>query len=374
MVDSYRPDGASYASYGHAQQNEFSFRNNSQAPQYPRQEERDRLGDNRRPIHRNYPSNRGRGRGRGARIVTAERPLLRLQQGETTQQVLGSAGNTNAAQKFQSIGDFTDSGDEAMDESDPDNETVLHSTQIGDVGNGDVSAPPAKRRAIAKSDETSDVPKWSNPDPYTVLPPVDEEQRKRKDVVKLIRKARIVTEKEEAAQNEVAANDDFISFGNEEKTSDEDEEAQSPTIAGAPNGPRQPNPPQYVQDLHTNGVPGTNAALSSANQLGPPPALNLTVNSPPRHLVQDLPAEPKSADILRVVQNGNDTRDINLGSRKRTHDDEIKPVLRRPPPPKKGKGPPSNGSLVDEWVPRHDQNPTPWLIRSQYRTENAGFR
>ena len=375
--DSWRPEGGKYHSQGRSQQNDFSFRLNDQAPTYPSDQERDRFANNPRPAQRNSQSNRGRGRGRGrgARVVTAERPLLRLHQGEASQQVLGLAGDHKAAQKFLSTDDFTDSDDEPMDESDPEND-ISHQPALNDNdGVSDVVEPPTKRRAVTKdSTEAATVPKWSNPDPYTVLPPVDEEPRKKKDVVKLIRKARIATEKEEATQNEVAANDDFISFGNEDKSSNGDEGYKSPGVPGAPTGPRQANQPQRGQGLPTNGAPGTKVVSSSASVLGPPPGLSSKAsNSISSHPVHELPPKPDTGVQQQDTRGAQDGSDVNLGSRKRTLEDEIKPIPRWPLT-RKGKGKPSDGSLAPEWVPRNDQNPTPWLVESQHRSETGGFR
>ena len=375
--DSWRPEGGKYNSQGRSQQNEFSFRMNDQAPTYPSPQERDRSVNNSRPAQRNAQSYRGRGRGRGraARIVTAERPLLQLHRGETSQKVLGLAGDNKAAQKFLSTDDFTDSDDEPMDESDLENDITHHPALNDNEESTDVVEPPTKRRAVAKeSTEAANAPKWSNPDPYTVLPPVDEEPRKKKDVVKLIRKARIAIEKEEAAQNEVAANDDFISFGNEDQDSSEDEDYKSSGVPRAPTGPRQGNQPRRGQGFPTNGAPGTNIASSSARELGPPPGLSANAsNSTSSHPVHKLPLKPAIGVEQQDTQGAQDGQDVNLGSRKRTRDDEIKTIPRWSSL-RKGKGVSSDGSLAPEWVPRSDQNPTPWLVESQYRSESGGFR
>lgn len=374
--DSWRPEGGKYISQGHSQQNDFSFRMNDQAPTYPNQQERDRFAKNPRPAQRNAQSNRGRGRGRGrvARIVTAERPLLQLHRSEISQKVLGLAGDNKAAQRFLSTDDFTDSDDEPMDESDSEND-ITHPALNGNEEISDVVEPPTKRRAVTKdSTEAANVPKWSNPDPYTVLPPVDEEPRKKKDVVKLIRKARIATEKEEATQNEVAANDDFISFGNEDQNSSEDENHKSSGVPGAPAGPRQANEPQRGQGFPTNGAPGTNIVSSSLRELGPPPGLSSNAsNLASSHPVHKLPPKPATGVQQQDTQGDQDGQDVNLGTRKRTREDEIKPIARWSPI-RKGKGGPSDGSLAPEWVPRSDQNPTPWLVESQHRSETGGFR
>ena len=375
--DSWRPEGGKNNLQGQSQPNDFSFRMNDQAPTYPSQQERDRYANNLRPAQRNAQSNRGRGRGRGrgARIVTAERPLLRLHQGETSQKMLGLAGENKAAQKFLSTDDFTDSDDEPMDESDPENDVTDHPALNDNEENSDVVEPPTKRRAVTKdSTEAASVPKWSNPDPYTVLPPVDEEPRKKKDVVKLIRKARIATEKEQATQNEVAANNDFISFGNEDKNSSEGEDYQSSGVPEAPTGPRQAIQSQRAQGFPTNGAPGTSIVSSSVSELGPPPGLSSNASNPiPSHPVHKLPPKPAARVQQQDAQGAQDGQDVNLGSRKRTREDEIKPIPHRSPA-KRGKGKPSDGSLAPEWVPPSDQNPTPWLVESQYRSETGGFR
>ena len=350
---------------------------NDQAPRYPSQQERDRFANVARPAQRSARSQRGRGRGRGraARVVTAERPLLQLQQSETSQKVLGLAGDNKAAQKFLSTDDFTDSDDEPMDESDPENDITHDPALNSNEEISDVVEPPTKRRAVTKdSIEAASVPKWSNPDPYTVLPPVDEEPRKKKDVVKLIRKARIAIEKGEATQNEVAANNDFISFGNDDKNSSEDEDYKSSGVPGAPTGPRQANQPQRGQGFLANDAPGTNVVSSSVSELGPPPGLPSNAsNSMSSHPVHKLPLKPATGVLQQDTQGVRDGQDVNLGSRKRTLEDEIKPIPRWSPI-RKGKGKTSDGSLAPEWVPRNDQNPTPWLVESQHRSETGGFR
>lgn len=83
----------------------------------------------------------------------------------------------------------------------------------------DEDSHPRKRRAIASESKDSTppppppAPKWSNPDPYTVLPPPDESQHKRMDVVKMIRKAKLQNSLSEAKKDAVTDNDDFISLG-----------------------------------------------------------------------------------------------------------------------------------------------------------------
>ena len=90
-------------------------------------------------------------------------------------------------------------------------------------GDASESKPKATRTQFKRPDGDS-VPKWSNPDPYTALPPPDETTGKRLDVVKLIRKAKNQEAEKATGHNSVVANDDFISFGFAD-----DDDASKPT-------------------------------------------------------------------------------------------------------------------------------------------------
>ena len=61
------------------------------------------------------------------------------------------------------------------------------------------------------------VPKWSNPEIYSALPPPEELRPGKKiDFVQLIRKAKNEAAEKANGNNAVAANDDFISFGDDD--------------------------------------------------------------------------------------------------------------------------------------------------------------
>jgi len=113
--------------------------------------------------------------------------------------------------KYIPIEDVSDSSEAEMDMSDDEDDSE--------------SAEPKKKqiKTMKKAADGNSVPKWSNPDPYTALPPV-EESRKRKDVVKLIRKARVEAATAKAENSPV---DDFISFGDDK----EEEEHVEPVPA-----------------------------------------------------------------------------------------------------------------------------------------------
>lgn len=151
---------------------------------------------------------------------TAARPLLRSHR-EATPELLGGTNNEeDKSRKFLSVDDITDSDEAEMDVSSADE---------------DDSAHPRKKRAVEVDEKpVASAPKWSNPDPYTALPPPDESQNKKRDVVKLIRKARIQTSAAQQPEenNAVVSNEDFISLG-----ADYPEESEAPH--DAPRGPRQ---------------------------------------------------------------------------------------------------------------------------------------
>ncbi|EEH19727.1 hypothetical protein PABG_01986 [Paracoccidioides brasiliensis Pb03] len=134
---------------------------------------------------------------------TSARPLLLMLQRETTPEFLGgSQSEEQKPRKFMALEDLSDSDEAEMEVSSADEGS---------------HPPPRKKQAIeSNTGPVAQVPKWSNPDPYTVLPPYDENPAKRRDVVKLIRKARIqqsVDQPKPEEKNAVVSNDDFISFG-----------------------------------------------------------------------------------------------------------------------------------------------------------------
>ena len=276
-------------------------------------------------------------------------------------------GVTEGAAKYLNADDLDDTSGAEMDQSDSEREEgEVASVGLDDNVDIDTRQPPAKRREIGVRDEdASSHPKWSNPDPYFVLPPVDETLSKRKDPVETIRKYRKATESKPVEVNQVAANDDFISFdtidgslgeqGSSVSENDSDE-GGGMGVAGAPTGPRQLRPRQ-------NSRP--QASREAQNNVYSPPSPHL-----PDRIVLDI--EDGAAT------NGYGSRDLidltadfdnSLGSRKRTHDDQIKGYAR---------GASSRGAagtgLLEDWRPDHRTNPVPWLKRPDYLTVNGGFR
>lgn len=218
---------------------------------------------------------------------TSERPLLTRRR-ETTPELLTGGkkdGDALPSLKFASLDNLTDTDEAEMDVSD------------SGEGEEDGLERPARKKRIVEEETKPDLsatppaPKWSNPDPYTVLPPPDETTGKKTDVVKLIRKARLAAAASADQDDMVKTNEDFISF-----------------------------------DMDDDEIP--------SESLRPP---------------ENAPTGPRSDRIAADPSMG--------GSRKRTHDDEIKGYSR-----KKGKSMfEADGAILDRWAPRPEANNTPWL-------------
>ena len=155
----------------------------------------------------------------------SERPLLTAR--HDSPEALTFPTN-NAQEKFREVEDLSDTDDTEMDISTSADE-----------------AQPSKRvRLEATNSLTNELPRWSNPDPYTALPPVDDTNHKRRDFVKLIRKARVETV---AVPGTAVVNDqDFISF---DFDGDEVATGRHSPPPGAPTGPKSDFPARTLQPM-----------------------------------------------------------------------------------------------------------------------------
>ncbi|KAI9803271.1 MAG: hypothetical protein M1825_002062 [Sarcosagium campestre] len=138
------------------------------------------------------------------------RPLFHGTRQTTPEQFAGMALPENQTRKFLSVEDISDSDEREIEESQSDGSDSSHderSSRPTDNNQTETQEPPRKRLAVA--DSASEKPKWSNPD-HAAIVATEEASKKRRDVVKLIRKARITTDIEPRAA--APANDDFISL------------------------------------------------------------------------------------------------------------------------------------------------------------------
>ena len=373
--ESWRPGERDYLS------DQFSFRNNHSAPQYP---PAPGVNDHYRPArprqhaeqehnHRQYgntdryrPGHAGgkhgsegqRGSHYNRRPATSERALLTFQnRGSTPDQLPGMKIEKGTTQ-FRASEDISDSAGEDMDmsESDQDSAQLMNTVKeqeprdsLSAIQEPNQKEPPAKRRNLGSASSVSrnaeSVPRWSNPDPYTVLPPPDESLRKKKDVVQIIRKARLSTDKtNENSKSEVAANNDFISldFGQAENSEHEGDvneieelKGRAVGIPGAPLGPRS----DYDHLRYTQ-----------------------------RKFLED--SDPPKDNAVTTLTASSDS--ANLGSRKRTYDDTIKETQPSSAQARKLKTFDDVKQVLREWKSSGD--PCPWLVDRTGLSENAGFQ
>lgn len=304
--DSYRPQ---------APRGDFTFRFDKPAgiPDFPpngygndgRGIRRDRRGGQRRPGRRwqppPHPSERALING-----ATLNLPEERLEDSE------GGA-------KFRDL-------DELSDDDELEMEISSQSSQ------SDSEEPSRKKaRTTGASNDADAAPKWSNPDPYTAMPCPDETTRKKRDVVKLIRKARV----EAASKLDAPAEaEDFLSFDLSDEENDDEDDDHDDQPGDFPPPPSQPPPPH--PPIPTGPSAGRDSARGTDSALQPP------------------------------------DRSGPLGSRKRTANDEIKPPDYGQL--KKVSMKPSKGSILSTWLQKKNENPCPWTVPDHAGTHNMAFR
>jgi non-canonical poly(A) RNA polymerase PAPD5/7 len=365
-----------------------------------------RNNDNRQSNNGYRHGRRGGGQGQGSYRgyvpkMASDRAFLKGNR-EPTPELMAGMDEDETGVRFKPIEDVSDSEEAEMDMSDDESPTV--------------EQPNSKKARTSGKDADGDsAPRWSNPDPYTALPPPDESQRKKKDVVKLIRKARVETSSASAAKVEAA--DDFISFDLGDETEDAQDQSYSlPSgigVVGAPTGPRF----SHNTNLHNQQPPSAPASavstLVSDRQVqaqvniqtlhagtniqdGPGPVNDQNARTPVANYMNQAHASqngqphnnenirfdftlpetyPTLAKVSRPSKpvNVDTTSDPVLGSRKRTIRDEIKPA---PILHKVGKGVSKkavNGVVIQEWQPVAGASSTPWVEIDHSDTANMGL-
>ena len=245
--DGYRHQARDYA----PPQSEFSFRFDKPAG----------VGESTTfagPPHSwNRPS-RGRGAGRGAyrgagsrRHYAADRRMLT--EAPDTNEVIMGVDSTRS--KFRAVEDLSDDQEAEMDMSDGDKSSASSSSSKKSKKN------KRKKRKVAEISEPVDnVPKWSNPDPYTQLPPTTEDQTKKKtSVLDIIRKARIDAEKDKTVTARV---EDYISFDDNDDNMSAKNSAALRSTNGQPKEGQSPNGKSRKEPMGRGRSP---SKVSSAN-------------------------------------------------------------------------------------------------------------
>ncbi|KAI0101950.1 hypothetical protein F4776DRAFT_649036 [Hypoxylon sp. NC0597] len=310
------------------------------APHQSRRDENERTAGRSGRPHRNddrghrqrSQRNIGAGRRDLKKMKPSDRLLLIKKHDENPELMLGTAAGRVT---YRDVDELSDSDETEMD--------------ISENSDSD-GAEPARKRARTSNATTKpeqDVPRWSNPDPYTALPPPDESTRKKKDMVQLIRKARVEAEtKKPAPQIEGL---DFISCDFNDTDGVDDNSGDSMT------GKSQ---------SFTNRAQGTLRGASST-----------TLPPNPHSLPAPHATYSDSTDRSRAAEGKKDnpidlTASTSLGNRKRGIDDTIK--LPKKSLKSAGKMR-ASGDILPQW--RHkDGNPCPWAVTDYRDTPSMATR
>lgn len=237
--------------------------------------------------------------------------------------------------------------------------------------------PTAKRARTGNQPANGDsAPKWCNPDPYDALPPVEDTDKKKKDMVQLIRKARVqATSGSRASLPALPEDEDFIRCDSDSDEHDDKDDgsddvfidpltynrgndiANAQGAAAATAAPR-PAAPQTISTLPPKPVftftSGSGQVAPSAGNGNSRSAavIDLTKSS-------DMERKKRPAAVIDLTQSS------DLGTRKRTHDDVLKlPSHAKLKPATKQ---PVGGKMVREWQPKPGQNSHPWVRDSEYK-------
>lgn len=185
--------------------------------------------------------------------------------------------------------------------------------------NEDDEAAPRKRMRVESPKPEITRPKWSNPDPYTALPADENYNGPKKDIVQLIRKAKVDAASQHETTNGVREGIDFISFND---ASEEGEASNTQSRSRSPS-PRRYSPRtsrQYNRDAVTLHDQRNGTRFTKAD------SMSKTVNT-------DLRSPSTSEE--GEVSDSRSSRQPNI----RYRED------RYPPPP---------GNLLDRYVPHSD--------------------
>ena len=263
---------------------------------------------------------------------------------------MGMDGETDMAQRFRDVRDMSDSEEEAMMESD----TESNHAEASHLAESTLYATQAPAR------DNQSTTKWSNPEPYTALPPSQDTSRKKKDVVKMIRRARLAA-KETDPQKPVAQNDDFISldFRDEEpsKANDAEAEFRQPP-PNAPNGPRSSFQTSNHNQVQRPAPVSNPQAMASGSAEHPIPtgAPQATTSSIAERL-QESKKRKRSPET--EGESFDEDGDIEGPATKYAKSVKIR----------------SQGDILPKWNARSENDPVPWVKAGEHDfTESAGFR
>nr|POF04261.1 poly(a) rna polymerase protein 1 [Quercus suber] len=291
------------------------------------------------------------------------RAILREAGRSSTPEQLPGMNQLGAA-RFRDAESTDDDDSSAMDMSSDDEE--------GDDG-------PPRKRAMVSMPSSNVVAKWSNPDPYTALPPPESLGAPKKDIVHVIRKAKVSAAPTDTATNAVKENADFISFDfgdNEDDDEDNDENDSNGDIFDIEDGELEENdhhagdanlndasrptyrPSDSDQVGHSSTVKSSDDILDAPISANPaevvPPSPNAMVMPPD----QDLASQYGSIDDLATRLNDASTK----RGKKRKHELEAKA--------QRGM---LASSVIQDWQSDRS-DPTPWFTGHHRQTHDSKDR
>ena len=222
------------------------------------------------------------------------------------------------------------------------NDGQSHFKEVAESSEGDDSDDdgPRKRTKVEASDAPA-APKWSNPDPYTVLPPPETLGAPKKDIVQTIRKAK----NEQASKvDKVADNSDFISFNfDDDEDNDAEMDPPSPPVTKSPAQTGEPtfsHRDSFHRKTSTSNLSQTNGASASFTPINQRSQAPVSISSD-----SDYAQQPS-----------------------------IVPERVSRPPKRKARDTRQLGDVTEEWQSIDDQPVAPWCTRDHSATANVGLR
>lgn len=266
---------------------------------------------------------------------------------------------------YKAIDQLSDSDEADMEISDSDAEP---------------GEPTAKRARTTNQSASGDTaPKWCNPDPYDALPPAEDTDRKKKDMVQLIRKARVqATAGSRASLPALPEDEDFIRCDSDSEEHGSDDGSDEVFI----------DPLTYNRGGASASAQGAVAATTvprtalsqTVSTLPPKPSFAVTpgsgqVASPATQAMGN--GNKRPAAVIDLTKSSNTdankrrasivdlTKSSDLGTRKRTYDDVLKlPSHAKLKPASKQ---PVGGKMVKEWQAKANQNSHPWVKTPSFK-------
>lgn len=227
------------------------------------------------------------------------------------------------------------------------------------------SEPPRKRThvtSLQKADGDS-VPKWSNPDPYTALPPVLT-QTERKDVVQLIRSAKVTVS---VQKNPVADGDDFIRFDSgapaeSESSSSEDDNATLLNTTGRKFS--------HLDKLHPNRHSASAINVRVASDVAPPLPLTVDPGSPP-----PMPLELRHLEAaIDIRRSPRRSPAVKPSKKKRGHAEISDDESAAQEGTRRAQRVLGCQKLSKHWYSKPNENPAPWHIVENTASEDVGVK